>query len=119
LDGLDDRILLPLATSELPHLRTFVRAAELGSFTTAAAELGVSQAAVSQRIAMLERQLRVSLFERGWKGLPHGIGESPVWLRPVDPPLARRGPRGDALMPRIRFWAYRTRRIHVNQMGAA
>ena len=49
---------------ELPHLGTFARAAELGSFTAAAAELGVSQAAVSQRIAMLERQLRVSLFER-------------------------------------------------------
>jgi DNA-binding transcriptional LysR family regulator len=49
---------------ELPHLRTFARAAELGSFTATAAELGVSQAAVSQRIAALERQLRVSLFER-------------------------------------------------------
>jgi DNA-binding transcriptional LysR family regulator len=49
---------------ELPHLGTFARAAELGSFTAAAAELGVSQAAVSQRIAALERQLTVSLFER-------------------------------------------------------
>jgi DNA-binding transcriptional LysR family regulator len=51
-------------SSELPHLETFVRAAELGSFTSAAAELGVSQAAVSQRIGTLERELRVSLFER-------------------------------------------------------
>ena len=49
---------------ELPHLGTFARAAELGSFTAAAAELGVSQAAVSQRIAALERQLKVSLFQR-------------------------------------------------------
>jgi DNA-binding transcriptional LysR family regulator len=49
---------------ELPHLGTFARAAELGNFTAAAAELGVSQAAVSQRIAALERQLRVTLFER-------------------------------------------------------
>lgn len=49
---------------ELPHLETFARAAERGSFTDAAADLGVSQAAVSQRIAALERALRVSLFDR-------------------------------------------------------
>jgi DNA-binding transcriptional LysR family regulator len=49
---------------ELPHLATFARAAERGSFTDAAADLGVTQAAVSQRIAALERELRVSLFNR-------------------------------------------------------
>ena len=49
---------------ELPHLSTFVRAAEHGSFTTAAAGLGITQAAVSQRIAILEKELRVSLFDR-------------------------------------------------------
>jgi SAM-dependent methyltransferase len=46
---------------ELPHLATFARAAERGSFTDAAADLGVTQAAVSQRIAALEREHRVSL----------------------------------------------------------
>ncbi len=51
--------------AELPHLATFVRAAERGSFTAAAADAGVTQAAVSQRIAILERELRVSLFDRG------------------------------------------------------
>ena len=49
---------------ELPHLATFARAAERGSFTDAAADLGVTQAAVSQRIAVLEKELRVSLFNR-------------------------------------------------------
>src|SRR5439155_25241889 len=49
---------------ELPHLTTFARAAERGSFTDAAADLGVTQASVSQRIAALERELRVSLFNR-------------------------------------------------------
>ncbi len=49
---------------ELPHLATFARAAERGSFTAAAADLGVSQAAVSQRIAALEKDLRTSLFDR-------------------------------------------------------
>jgi DNA-binding transcriptional LysR family regulator len=52
---------------ELPHLGTFARAAELGSFTATAAELRVSQAAVSQRIALLEKELRASLFGHGSK----------------------------------------------------
>jgi DNA-binding transcriptional LysR family regulator len=50
--------------AELPHLSTFVTVAERGGFTAAATELGVSQAAVSQRIAVLENALRVSLFDR-------------------------------------------------------
>jgi len=45
-------------------MATFVRAAEQGSFTAAGSQLGVTQAAVSQRITMLERELRVSLFHR-------------------------------------------------------
>src|SRR5262245_60450601 len=52
-------------TAELPHLETFIMAAEEGSFTAAASLLSISQAAVSQRIAVLERELRVSLFQRG------------------------------------------------------
>ena len=49
---------------ELPHLSTFVGVAELGSFTALAADLHITQAAVSQRIAALEGGLRVSLFHR-------------------------------------------------------
>jgi LysR family glycine cleavage system transcriptional activator len=49
---------------ELPHLATFAGAAERGSFTDAAAELGVTQAAVTQRIAALEQELRVARFNR-------------------------------------------------------
>ncbi|MEJ7637360.1 MAG: selenium metabolism-associated LysR family transcriptional regulator [Singulisphaera sp.] len=49
---------------ELPHLSTFARAAEQGSFTAAAADLHITQAAVSQRMATLENELRVSLFDR-------------------------------------------------------
>jgi DNA-binding transcriptional LysR family regulator len=49
---------------ELPHLTTFVRAAERGGFTAAAADLGITQAAISQRIAILEKELRNSLFDR-------------------------------------------------------
>lgn len=50
--------------AELPHLATFVKAAEHGSFTSAAADLGITQAAVSQRIAALEGEVRNSLFDR-------------------------------------------------------
>jgi DNA-binding transcriptional LysR family regulator len=49
---------------ELPHLATFVGVAERGGFTATAVALGITQAAVSQRIAALERELRTSLFDR-------------------------------------------------------
>jgi DNA-binding transcriptional LysR family regulator len=48
----------------LPHLQTFAEAAERGSFTAAARHLGITQAAVSQRIHQLETSLRTSLFRR-------------------------------------------------------
>ena len=48
----------------LPHLDTFVEAAERSSFTAAARALGLTQAAVSQRVQTLERELGVPLFRR-------------------------------------------------------
>jgi DNA-binding transcriptional LysR family regulator len=53
-----------LEEDQLPHLGTFSRAAELSSFTAAAKTLGLTQAAVSQRIQALEKMLDVSLFRR-------------------------------------------------------
>ncbi len=53
-----------MAAEQLPHLETFARAAELRSFTAAAHALGLTQAAVSQRIQALEGALGVSLFQR-------------------------------------------------------
>lgn len=48
-----------------PHLlRTFVTVVRLGSFSATAAELGYTQAAVSQQIAALESDLRVTLLNR-------------------------------------------------------
>jgi DNA-binding transcriptional LysR family regulator len=49
---------------QLPYLGTFSKAAELCSFTAVAKALGLSQAAVSQRIQALEKILRVPLFCR-------------------------------------------------------
>lgn len=53
-----------MSSGPLPHLETFVEAAERGSFTATARELGLSQAAVSQRIQQLEAALNTSLFRR-------------------------------------------------------
>ncbi len=47
------------------HLQTFVIAAESQSFTRAAKTLGLTQAAVSQHVAAIEKQLTKPLFERG------------------------------------------------------
>ncbi|MER6345988.1 LysR family transcriptional regulator [Streptomyces sp. NPDC001595] len=49
-------------------VRTFVAAAETGRFQEAAAELGVTQQAVSKRMAALERSLGVRLFTRTPRG---------------------------------------------------
>lgn len=48
----------------LAGIRTFIAAARAGSFTAAAAELGVSKSAVGKSIARLEERLRVKLFHR-------------------------------------------------------
>jgi DNA-binding transcriptional LysR family regulator len=49
---------------EVQLLRTFVSVARLGSFSAAAAELGYTQAAVSQQIAALESDLKTRLLSR-------------------------------------------------------
>lgn len=53
---------------DLDAVRTFVLVAETGQFRTAAAELSVTQQAVSKRIAALERDLGVRLFTRTPRG---------------------------------------------------
>ena len=53
-----------VTVKQLPHLETFAEAAERGSFTAAARHLGVTQAAVSQRIQHLEVLLGAPLFRR-------------------------------------------------------
>ncbi|SBT44887.1 DNA-binding transcriptional regulator, LysR family [Micromonospora auratinigra] len=65
-------------------MRTFVRAADRGQLQHAADELGVTQQAVSKRVAALERELGVRLFTRTTRGveltldgqafLPHARG---------------------------------------------
>ena len=52
----------------LDAVRTFVTVAEEGQFQLAAAHLGISQQAVSKRLATLESDLGVRLFTRGAGG---------------------------------------------------
>ena len=49
---------------ELRNMRTFLRVAELQSFTRAAEELGYSQSTVTVQIKQLEQELDTLLFER-------------------------------------------------------
>ena len=53
------------SVSSLGALVTFEAAARLESFTLAASELGVTQAAVSRQIKLLEQDLAMPLFVRG------------------------------------------------------
>jgi len=56
---------MTLMIPPLPGLRHFEAAARLGSFKAAAAELHLTQAAISLQIRALERFLSVRLFDRG------------------------------------------------------
>lgn len=50
-------------------LRSFEAAARLGSFTAAASELGLTPAAISQHMRLLEEHLKTPLFERQARGI--------------------------------------------------
>lgn len=61
---------------DLALLRTFVTVHRAGSFTRAAALLGLSQPAVTSQIRTLERQLGRPLFLRQARGVtPTSIGD--------------------------------------------
>ena len=49
---------------ELRQIETFLRIAELGSFSRAAEKLGYSQSAVTMQMKQLERELGVRLVDR-------------------------------------------------------
>ncbi|MGT0149223.1 LysR family transcriptional regulator [Vibrio metschnikovii] len=57
------------STTPLNALRAFEASARLGSFTKAADELNVTQAAVSQQVKILEHHLKATLFTREAKGI--------------------------------------------------
>ena len=53
---------------DLDAVRTFVAVADAGQFSDAAADLSITQQAVSKRIAALEKDLGVWLFTRTARG---------------------------------------------------
>ncbi|MGO7207870.1 LysR family transcriptional regulator, partial [Rhizobium ruizarguesonis] len=53
----------------LANLESFVRSAELGSFSSAARRLGLTPAAVSRNVAALEGNLKLRLFQRSTRRL--------------------------------------------------
>ena len=53
----------------LSNLESFVRSAEAGSFSAAARLMGLTPAAVSRNVAMLERNIGVRLFQRSTRKL--------------------------------------------------
>ncbi len=98
---------------ELRHLRYFKAVAEQGSFSAAARGIYVSQSALSEQIADLERELGVPLFDRSERKLRltvHGeifLRESHKVLDGSEHAvaLARRSFRGEVGTLRIGFFA--------------
>ena len=80
----EDRQTLP----PLEWIRVFEAAARRGSFTAAANELGLTQAAVSQRIRNLELRLGASLFTRQPRGVALST-QGEAWLPHVQAALVQ------------------------------
>ncbi|ANS70535.1 transcriptional regulator, LysR family [Streptomyces lincolnensis] len=59
---------------DTPQLEAFLAVVDVGSFTRAAARLGVSQPAVTNRVRGLEQSLGTELLRR----LPHGVTPTPA-----------------------------------------
>ena len=69
----------PLSNLPLDWVRAFEAAGRTGSFTAAAAETGLTQAAISQRIGNLEARLGATLFIRQPRGVVLSV-EGEAWL---------------------------------------
>ena len=70
---------ISLANIPLEWIRAFETAGRLGSFTAAASELNVTQAAISQRITNLETRIGTRLFLRRARGISLSV-DGEAWL---------------------------------------
>ncbi len=84
----------------LEHLRLFQRIVELGSFASAARDLGLSTTTVSERLAALERDMGTVLLNRTTRSLSV-TDAGRTLLEGIGPLLEE----ADALTARIRFGA--------------
>lgn len=80
----------------LEWVRAFEAAARCGSFTAAAAETGLTQPAVSQRIGQLEKRLGVALFYRRARAIELTV-EGEAWLPHVQSALTNLRDSSEAL----------------------
>jgi DNA-binding transcriptional LysR family regulator len=91
----------------LRQLRTFICAARAGSFSHAAAELGISQPAVSDQIALLEDRLGHTLFARRLGTTPQLTAEGQKLLETagtlIDTSEAMRCEDGKHQTPHVRI----------------
>jgi DNA-binding transcriptional LysR family regulator len=62
--GISDNFIVAMTTIDLNRVSTFVRVVEGGSFTAAAAALGVPTSSVSRSVARLEQDIGVRLLHR-------------------------------------------------------
>ncbi|WP_293573785.1 LysR family transcriptional regulator [Phaeobacter sp.] len=85
----------------LEWIRVFEAAARTGSFTAAAAETGITQSAVSQRIAQLEQRLGTALFLRHPRAITLTV-EGEAWLPHVQTALNGIRDSSEALFGRKR-----------------
>ncbi len=69
----------PFRMPPLEWIRAFEAAARCGSFTAAAADTGLTQSAISQRIAHLEKSIGTKLFYRRARSIGLTV-EGEIWL---------------------------------------
>jgi len=67
--------------NELECIRTFIKVAEVGSFTEAARQLGSAKSAVTKRINQLEEHLELQLFQRSTRRLSITEGGTAFYQR--------------------------------------
>jgi len=68
---------------ELHHLRSFVRAVDLGSFNAAAASLNYTGPAISQHVGALELELGVTVLARHARGVSPTAAGAVLYERAV------------------------------------
>jgi DNA-binding transcriptional LysR family regulator len=62
--------------NQLQAMRVFTRVVDLASFNLAARQLGMSAAAVTRSVSMLEAHLNMRLLNRTTRSLPHDHREA-------------------------------------------
>ena len=80
------RVVARRATIDLNQVNTFIRVVEDGSFTSAAAKLGLPKSSVSRAVTALEKSLGVRLLQRTTRAL-HLTEAGRTWFQQARPAL--------------------------------